>query len=134
MPARHCEGRKPGRAWGGEADKTMDVRARDAAVGTRRPFQLPVGEVVDGPTGACDRVLIGSNPRPAFSATVGEFGCGTFAAAPPPPPMPKGGGFVTIWQGGPVVWETMRKRSPPVSSRRISTCDQPGQSSSIKSA
>ena len=63
----------------------MDVRARDAAVGTRRPFQLPVGEVVDGPTGACDRVLIGSNPRPAFSATVGEFGCGTFAAAPPPP-------------------------------------------------
>ncbi len=55
------------------------------------------------PTGACDRVLIGSNPRPAFSVTVSEFGCGNFAAAPPPP-MPKGGGFLTIWQGDRIVW------------------------------
>jgi hypothetical protein len=37
------------------------------------------------PTGACDRVLVGNNPRPSFSATVGEFGCRNFEATPPAP-------------------------------------------------
>ncbi|MEN3238808.1 hypothetical protein PUR29_35815 [Methylobacterium ajmalii] len=62
-------------------------------------------------TGACDRVLIGNNPRPAFSATSGEFGCGNFEAAPLPP-MPKGGGYVTIWQGGRIVWEGHEEAIP----------------------
>jgi hypothetical protein len=63
------------------------------------------------PTGACDRVLIGNNPRPAFSATVGEFGCRNFQAAPLAP-MPKGGGYVTIWQGGRIVWEGAEEAIP----------------------
>jgi hypothetical protein len=63
------------------------------------------------PTGACDRVLIGNSRVPAFSAMVGEFGCRNFEAAPPPP-MPKGGGFVTIWQGGRIVWEGYEEAIP----------------------
>ena len=55
-------------------------------------------------TGACDRVLINTNPRPSFAATNGEFGCANFDAAPPLL-MPKGGSYVTIWQGGRIVWE-----------------------------
>ena len=63
------------------------------------------------PTGACDRVLIGNNPRPSFSATAGEFGCRNFEAAPPAP-MPKGGSYVTIWQGGRILWEGVEEAIP----------------------
>ncbi len=45
--ARRSERCKPSRALGGEAEKTMDVGASDAAVGTRRPFRLAIGEMAD---------------------------------------------------------------------------------------
>ncbi|WP_066918828.1 hypothetical protein [Methylobacterium sp. CCH5-D2] len=66
---------------------------------------------VKRPTGACDRVLVGNNPRPAFSATSAEFGCANFEAAPPPP-IPRGGGFVTIWQDGCVAWQGREEEIP----------------------
>lgn len=37
--------------------------------------------------------------------------CGNLAAAPPPS-TPKGGGFVTIWQGGCFVWEGSEEAIP----------------------
>ena len=75
-------------------------------------FQLGLSRRrVRRPTGACDRVLIGNNPRPSFAATNGEFGCANFEAAPPPP-MPKRGGYVTIWQGGRIVWEGHEEAIP----------------------
>ncbi|MCP1556821.1 UNVERIFIED_ORG: hypothetical protein M2438_005323 [Methylobacterium sp. SuP10 SLI 274] len=63
------------------------------------------------PTGACDRVLVGNNPRPAFSATSAEFGCDNFEAAPPLP-IPRGGGFVTIWQDGRIAWQGREEDIP----------------------
>lgn len=60
------------------------------------------------PTGACDRALIDTNPRPSFAATNGEVNCANCEAAPPLS-MPKGGGYVTIWQGGCIVWRGKRR-------------------------
>jgi hypothetical protein len=75
-------------------------------------FQLGLSRRrVRRPTGACDRVLFGNNPKPSFSATSGEFGCANFEAAPPPAIL-KGGGFVTIWQGGRIVWEGHEEAIP----------------------
>ena len=56
-------------------------------------------------------MLLGNRGVPAFSATDGNFGCGNFAAAPPPP-IPRGGGFVTIWQDGRVVWQGREEDIP----------------------
>ncbi|MEN3213963.1 hypothetical protein PUR23_28675 [Methylorubrum populi] len=50
-------------------------------------------------------------PQAGLLGTSGEFGCGNFEAVPPPP-MPKGGGFVTIWQGGRIVWEGHEEAIP----------------------
>ncbi len=63
------------------------------------------------PTGSCDRVLLGNDPRPAFSATAAEFGCANYEAAPPAP-MPKGGGYVTIWKDGRILWEGNEEAIP----------------------
>lgn len=56
------------------------------------------------PTGACDRVSIDTNPRPSFAATNGEVSFANLEAVPPLS-MPKVGGYVTIWQGGRIVWK-----------------------------
>ncbi|WP_244538695.1 hypothetical protein [Methylobacterium sp. ap11] len=66
---------------------------------------------VKRPTGSCDRVLLGNNPRPAFSATAAEFGCANYEAAPPAP-IPKGGGYVTIWKDGRILWEGNEEAIP----------------------
>lgn len=63
------------------------------------------------PAGACDRVLLGARLVPLFSATAAEFGCRNFEASPPKP-MTKGGGFVTIWEGGRVVWQGREEDTP----------------------
>lgn len=63
------------------------------------------------PTGACDRVVLSASRAPAFSATTAEFGCINFEAKPPPP-QPKGGGFVTIYDGGRVVWQGPEEAVP----------------------
>lgn len=59
---------------------------------------------VKRPAGSCDRVLLGNRTTPVFSATTAEFGCRNFVPAPPKPPS-EGGGFVTIWESGRVVWQ-----------------------------
>jgi hypothetical protein len=46
-----------------------------------------------------------------FSATTAEFGCRNFAASPPKPPS-EGGGFVTIWECGRIVWQGPEKAVP----------------------
>lgn len=63
------------------------------------------------PTGACDRVVITVGRPPAFSATTGEFGCVNFEAKPAPP-APRGGGFVTIWEDGRIVWQGADEAMP----------------------
>lgn len=63
------------------------------------------------PTGACDRVVLSAGRAPAFSATTAEFGCVNFEAKPHPP-QPKGGGFVTIYEGGRVVWQGPEEAVP----------------------
>ncbi|MET0528614.1 MAG: hypothetical protein ABW003_09760 [Microvirga sp.] len=76
-------------------------------------FQLGLSRRrVRRPTGSCDRVLIGPRSTPAFSATTAEFGCRNFEAAPPPPPLPRGGGFVTIWEGGRIAWQGHEENIP----------------------
>ncbi len=59
---------------------------------------------VKRPAGSCDRVLLGNRTTPVFSATTAEFGCRNFAPSPPKPPT-AGGGFVTIWESGRIVWQ-----------------------------
>jgi len=66
---------------------------------------------VKRPTGACDRVHLGNRPTPAFSATTAEFGCRNFEAAAPKP-SPAGGGFVTIWENGRIVWQGPEEKMP----------------------
>jgi hypothetical protein len=66
---------------------------------------------VKRPTGSCDRVLIGNKTTAVFSATTAEFRCRNFEPAPPKPPA-RGGGFVTIWQNGLIVWQGDEENIP----------------------
>jgi hypothetical protein len=66
---------------------------------------------VKRPTGSCDRVLMGNSTTAVFSATTAEFGCRNFEPAPPRPPA-RGGGFVTIWQNGRIVWQGDEENIP----------------------
>lgn len=56
------------------------------------------------PSGGCDRVVLSRGRAPVFAATVAEFGCCNFEPKPAPP-EPTGGGYVTIYEAGRVVWE-----------------------------
>ena len=63
------------------------------------------------PAGACDRVVLSAGRAPAFSATTAEFGCINFDARPPEP-RSRGGGFVTIYEAGRVVWQGPEEAVP----------------------
>lgn len=63
------------------------------------------------PSGACDRVVLGPGRPPAFSATSAEFVCLNFEQRPPAPPR-SGGGYVTIYEGGRIVWQGPEERLP----------------------
>lgn len=63
------------------------------------------------PTGACDRVVLNAGRAPAFSATTAEFGCINFEPKLEQP-RPRGGGFVTIYEGGRVVWQGPEEAVP----------------------
>jgi len=62
-------------------------------------------------SGACDRVLLSPGRPPAFSATAAEFVCLNFEQRPPPSP-PSGGGYLTIYEGGRIVWQGAEERLP----------------------
>lgn len=63
------------------------------------------------PSGTCDRVVLSLGRAPAFAATVAEFACLNFEAKPSAPPA-RGGGFVTISEGGRIVWQGPEERLP----------------------
>lgn len=63
------------------------------------------------PSGTCDRGLLGNRTTPVFSATDAGFGCRNFEAAPLLP-VARGGGFVTIWENGRVVWQGREEDTP----------------------
>lgn len=63
------------------------------------------------PTGACDRVVLSAGGPPAFSATAGDFGCVNFDPKPAVAP-PHGGGFVTIYEAGRIVWQGAEEDLP----------------------
>lgn len=56
-------------------------------------------------------MVLSAGRAPAFSATTAEFGCINFEPKPEPP-RPKGGGFVTIYEGGRVVWQGPEEAVP----------------------
>ncbi len=59
---------------------------------------------VKEPAGSCDRVLLHARGRPAFAGTVARSRCFNFTEKPPAP-VKDGRGFVTIYEGGRVVWQ-----------------------------
>ena len=63
------------------------------------------------PTGASDRVVLSRGRAPAFAATVAEFGCINFEPKPCPP-RPTGGGYVTIYEAGHIVWQGAEEAVP----------------------
>ena len=63
------------------------------------------------PSGACDRVRTQPGKPVAFSATSAEFGCLNFTAKPDTP-RPTGGGFVTVYEDGQVVWQGNEAMAP----------------------
>jgi len=63
------------------------------------------------PTGSCDRALLGDRRTPVFSATTAETGCGNFEPAAANP-RPGGGGFVTAWEAGRIVWQGPQEGVP----------------------
>lgn len=67
---------------------------------------------VKRPTGTCDRVLLDGRSSTVFSATAAEFGCRNFEEKPRPARC-AGGGFVTIWNKGRVVWQGPEEKIPP---------------------
>lgn len=75
---------------------------------------------VKRPTGTCDQVLFAGPSSTVFSATTAEFSCRNFEAKPRAD-RPVGGGFVTIWSNGRVVWQGPEEKSRRASSKRIST-------------
>jgi hypothetical protein len=66
---------------------------------------------VKRPAGACDRVLTRPDKPVSFSATSAEFGCLNFSAKSPAP-RPTGGGFVTIYEAGRIVWQGGEEAMP----------------------
>ena len=66
---------------------------------------------VKRPTGTCDQVLFAGPSSTVFSATTAEFGCRNFEAKPRAD-RPVGGGFVTIWSNGRVVWQGPEEKIP----------------------
>lgn len=66
---------------------------------------------VKRPSGTCDRVLTAPGRPTSFSATTAEFGCLNFEAKPPPPRL-VGGGFVTIYEAGRIVWQGPEEKLP----------------------
>jgi len=66
---------------------------------------------VKRPSGACDRVIMAPGRPVSFSATAAEFSCLNFEAKPPVP-IPRGGGFVTIYERGRIVWQGAQEAMP----------------------
>ncbi len=76
-------------------------------------FQLGLSRRrVRRPAGACDRVLLAPGKPLSFSATSGEFACLNFEASPSPPSRPSGSAFVTISEGGRIVWQGPEDQIP----------------------
>lgn len=90
---RYC---KYCRHWSPPSEREVsDYEAFQRGVSRRR---------VKRPSGSCDRVLMQAGKPLAFSATVDTSGCLNFSAKPTEP-IRCGRGFVTIYEGGRVVWK-----------------------------
>ena len=66
---------------------------------------------VKRPSGSCDRVIMAPGRPLSFSATSAEFSCLNISPKPPAP-TPRGGGFVTIYEGGRIVWQGAEEAMP----------------------
>jgi hypothetical protein len=110
MPGRHS--RNP--LSRNVARASFVVTGKHLPKASNRPMKTSASALrrrVKRPTGSCDRVLIGNSKTVAFSATTAEFSCGNFEAAPPKP-RTSGGGFVTIWQNGRILWQGDEENIP----------------------
>ncbi|HAU77112.1 hypothetical protein G3A56_20400 [Rhizobium oryzihabitans] len=83
---------------------------------------------VKRPSGTCDRVLLVGRTSTVFSATTADFCCRNFEAKPPMP-RPSGGGFVTIWKNGRIVWQGPEEKIPPRFQQQDLDLDDPDETS-----
>lgn len=82
-----------------QAPDDRDVNAYDHWRATGR------GQRRKEPAGACDRVRLSPSSAPAFSATLRHSRCLNYEPKPVSAPARSGRGFVTIYEGGRIVWQ-----------------------------
>src|SRR5579871_6140264 len=93
-----------------QALRPLESASRKRATGLRALPPRPLTQAFETP----DRKLRPRADRQqtaVFSATTAEFSCRNFEPAPPKPPA-RGGGFVTIWQNGRLVWQGDEENIP----------------------